>query len=135
MYMILQNSVHLKCRTLIKPLENSIFSHFVYYQAEKTICFMWHFNGLSCHSCRLCTGLILDPAFKLDWFCCQCPKIGFQRTFYVPPLLKSLSTRATNPIRNLVLISKSEQFCSLGAGLKGSRTILDALGTLLIVPE
>ena len=35
----------------------------------------------------------------------------------MPPLLKSLSTRATNPIRNLVLLSKSERFCGLGAGL------------------
>ena len=35
----------------------------------------------------------------------------------MPPLLKSLSTRATNPIRNLVLLSKSEQFSGLGAGL------------------
>ena len=38
----------------------------------------------------------------------------------MPPLLKSLSTRATNPIRNLVLLSKSEQFCGLGAELDGS---------------
>ena len=35
----------------------------------------------------------------------------------MPPLLKSLSTHATNPVRNLVLLSKSEWFCGLGAGL------------------
>ena len=35
----------------------------------------------------------------------------------MPPLLKSLSTCATNPIRNLVLLSKSEWFSGLGTGL------------------
>ena len=35
------------------------------------------------------------------------------------PLLKSLETCAKNPIRNLVLLSKSERFCGLGAGLYG----------------
>ena len=31
----------------------------------------------------------------------------------MPPLLKSLSTRATNPIRNLVFLSKSERLSQL----------------------
>ena len=35
----------------------------------------------------------------------------------MPLLLKSLSTRATNPIRNLVLLSRTERFVGLGAGL------------------
>ena len=35
----------------------------------------------------------------------------------MPPLLKSLSTCATYPIRNLVYLSKSEWFCGLGAEL------------------
>jgi len=35
----------------------------------------------------------------------------------VPPLLKTLSARATIPIKSLVLLSKSEWFYGLGAGL------------------
>ena len=107
-----------KCKTLIKTLENSISSHFVYCQAEKTVCFMWHFSGPSCCRCRLCTGIILDPvivmfSMQTNSFIVKVQKVGFQRTFYMPPLLKSLSTHTTNPIRNLVLFSKSERLPQL----------------------
>ena len=39
----------LEMRNFNKPLENSIFIHFVYRQAEKIICSMWYFNGPSSH--------------------------------------------------------------------------------------
>ena len=50
------------CQTSIKFLENSIFSHFVYCQAEKTICFMWY---LMDHHVAA-ASFVLDPAFKLS---------------------------------------------------------------------
>ena len=119
MYITLQNCVDWDSKTLILSLKNNNFSDYDSCQGGKTISSIWRFDRPSCSSCRLCTALILDPATKNNCFYVnrKAFKNKIPKDFYVPPLLKSLSAHGRILIKSLVLLSKSEWFYDLGAGL------------------
>ena len=102
----------LKIQNFERVFVKDVFSDFVYCLDGWTICF---FIGPAVCSCMTCTAMILGPAFSLigTWLITNCflvrvQKEVFLRTFYVPPLLKTLSARSFTLVEKIALLSKSE---------------------------